>query len=60
MSPNCSSVQNGFEHSGKDPHVFPTLLHNSFNETNLQNSGKLKLQLFPIDDGTRRALELVC
>nr|GMC89028.1 TSL-kinase interacting protein 1 isoform X1 [Ipomoea batatas] len=44
--------------SGKDPHVFPALLHNSFNETNLQNSGKLKLQLFPIDDGTRRALEL--
>nr|GMC79643.1 TSL-kinase interacting protein 1-like isoform X1 [Ipomoea batatas] len=53
-----SNVRNVFEHSGKDPHVFPALLHNSFNETNLQNSGKLKLQLFPIDDGTRRALEL--
>ncbi|CAH9083266.1 unnamed protein product [Cuscuta epithymum] len=51
-------VQNGLEHAGGVPHTFPTLLHNPFNETNLQSSRKLKLQLFPIDDDTRRALEL--
>ncbi|CAH9050151.1 unnamed protein product [Cuscuta europaea] len=51
-------VQNGLEHGGGVPHTFPTLLHNPFNETNLQSSRKLKLQLFPIDDDTRRALEL--
>lgn len=28
-------------------------------ESNINSSMKLKLQLFPIDDGTRRALEMV-
>lgn len=51
-------VQNGLDQGGEVPHAFPTLLRNSFNEINVQSSKKLKLQLFPIDDGTRRALEL--
>ncbi|VFQ72894.1 unnamed protein product [Cuscuta campestris] len=51
-------VQNGLEQGGEVPHAFPTSLRNSFNEINVQSSKKLKLQLFPIDDGTRRALEL--
>ncbi|KAL0426421.1 UNVERIFIED_CONTAM: TSL-kinase interacting protein 1 [Sesamum latifolium] len=29
-----------------------------FNENNIHNSGKLKLQLFPIDECTRKALEM--
>ncbi|XP_010529729.1 PREDICTED: TSL-kinase interacting protein 1 isoform X2 [Tarenaya hassleriana] len=31
--------------------------HNPLNETNMQSATKLKLQLFPIDECTRRALE---
>ncbi|XP_042945909.1 TSL-kinase interacting protein 1-like isoform X3 [Carya illinoinensis] len=37
---------------------FPTYSHNLFVENNVLTSMKLKLQLFPIDDGTRRALEM--
>lgn len=44
------SEQNGYEYSEKD---IPSL------RNNLQNSEKLKLQLFPIDESTRRALEMV-
>ncbi|KAL3513109.1 hypothetical protein ACH5RR_025826 [Cinchona calisaya] len=41
-------VQNGFEYCGKDK---PSMLNN------MQRSMKVKLQLFPIDEATRRALE---
>ncbi|KAG7960400.1 hypothetical protein I3843_10G121500 [Carya illinoinensis] len=37
---------------------FPTYSHNLFVENNILTSMKLKLQLFPFDDGTRRALEM--
>ncbi|KAB1223672.1 TSL-kinase interacting protein 1 [Morella rubra] len=36
----------------------PTFSHNLFADNNMLPSMKLKLQLFPIDDGTRRALEM--
>nr|XP_033514015.1 TSL-kinase interacting protein 1 isoform X2 [Nicotiana tomentosiformis] len=49
---------NGFEHVGKDVHSLLTLSQNLLNETNLQSCMKLKLQLFPVDEGTRRALEM--
>lgn len=49
---------NGFEHVGKDVHCLQTLSQNLFKETNLQSCMKLKLQLFPVDEGTRRALEM--
>ncbi|KAK4348496.1 hypothetical protein RND71_031251 [Anisodus tanguticus] len=49
---------NGFEHVGKDVHSLQTLSQNLLNETNLQSCMKLKLQLFPVDEGTRRALEM--
>lgn len=39
--------------------TLPTFPQNPFVEGNTHSSVKLKLQLFPIDDGTRRALELV-
>ncbi|XP_059667616.1 TSL-kinase interacting protein 1 isoform X2 [Cornus florida] len=42
---------------GKDFPPMPTFSKNLFMENNTQTSVKLKLQLFPIDDGTRRALE---
>jgi hypothetical protein len=37
----------------------PTLPQNHFVDNNVQNIVKLKLQLFPIDEPTRRALEMV-
>ncbi|CAN4121513.1 unnamed protein product [Withania somnifera] len=49
---------NGFEHVGKDAHSLPFLSQNLLKETNLQSCMKLKLQLFPVDEGTRRALEM--
>lgn len=49
---------NGFEHVGKNVRSLPTLSQNLLNETNLQSCMKLKLQLFPVDEGTRRALEM--
>ncbi|XP_019236401.1 PREDICTED: TSL-kinase interacting protein 1 isoform X2 [Nicotiana attenuata] len=49
---------NGFEHVGKDVPSLPTLSQNLLNETKLQSCMKLKLQLFPVDEGTRRALEM--
>ncbi|KAJ8537771.1 hypothetical protein K7X08_014311 [Anisodus acutangulus] len=49
---------NGCEHVGKDVHSLQTLSQNLLNETNLQSCMKLKLQLFPVDEGTRRALEM--
>ncbi|XP_060201493.1 TSL-kinase interacting protein 1 isoform X1 [Lycium barbarum] len=49
---------NGFEHVGKDMHSLATLSQNLLNEANLQSCMKLKLQLFPVDEGTRRALEM--
>ncbi|POO01720.1 Homeodomain-like [Trema orientale] len=36
----------------------PNFPQNPFMESNINSSIKLKLQLFPIDDGTRRALEM--
>lgn len=49
-----------FEPVEKDIPTLPTSSPNSFAESNTQASVvKLKLQLFPIDEGTRRALELV-
>ncbi|KAI9153346.1 hypothetical protein LWI28_009912 [Acer negundo] len=36
----------------------PSISQNLYTENNAQTSAKLKLQLFPIDDGTRRALEM--
>lgn len=35
-----------------------TLLQNLFNDNSAQTSSKLKLQLFPIDESTRKALEM--
>ena len=40
-------------------HSLPTVSQNPITESSIYSSMKLKLQLFPIDDGTRRALELV-
>lgn len=37
----------------------PTFPQNHCVDNNVQNSMKLKLQLFPIDEPTRRALEMV-
>lgn len=37
----------------------PDFSQNIYAENNIHNSMKLKLQLFPIDDSTRRALEMV-
>ncbi|XP_071904034.1 LOW QUALITY PROTEIN: TSL-kinase interacting protein 1 [Coffea arabica] len=42
-------VQNAFDYRGKD---MPSILNN------MQSSMKLKLQLFPVDEATRRALEM--
>ncbi|XP_039068283.1 TSL-kinase interacting protein 1-like isoform X2 [Hibiscus syriacus] len=36
----------------------PSFPQNPFTENNIHAPGKLKLQLFPIDDSTRRALEM--
>ncbi|XP_022742372.1 TSL-kinase interacting protein 1-like isoform X2 [Durio zibethinus] len=36
----------------------PAFSQNPFAESNVHAAGKLKLQLFPIDDSTRRALEM--
>ncbi|OIV93582.1 hypothetical protein TanjilG_04814 [Lupinus angustifolius] len=47
--------------SGPVDHVLlslPTFPQNHFVDNNVQNSMKLKLQLFPIDEPTRRALEM--
>ncbi|CAL0313271.1 unnamed protein product [Lupinus luteus] len=47
--------------SGPVDHVLPSLPmfpQNHFVDNNVQNSMKLKLQLFPIDEPTRRALEM--
>lgn len=37
----------------------PAFSQNHYVGSNAQTNMKLKLQLFPIDDGTRRALEMV-
>ena len=37
----------------------PTFPQNHLVDNSVQNAVKLKLQLFPIDDHTRRALEMV-
>ncbi|KAL7248066.1 hypothetical protein ACSBR2_002884 [Camellia fascicularis] len=51
--------QNSFDPIGKDvPSPLPISSPNSFNENNIQTAVKLKLQLFPIDEGTRKALEM--
>ena len=39
------------------PHLPASLL--DYVESSAHNNMKLKLQLFPIDDGTRKALEMV-
>uniref|UniRef100_A0A7N0TB70 TSL-kinase interacting protein 1 n=1 Tax=Kalanchoe fedtschenkoi TaxID=63787 RepID=A0A7N0TB70_KALFE len=48
---------NSFDHPGN---LLPPLPHhqNAIHESNVQSSVKLKLQLFPIDEVTRRALEM--
>ncbi|CAH2042346.1 unnamed protein product [Thlaspi arvense] len=51
-------VQKPFVPVGKDFPTLPTSLPNSLIDGNMQSSNKLKLQLFPIDEVTRRALEM--
>ncbi|KAJ9184320.1 hypothetical protein P3X46_004055 [Hevea brasiliensis] len=51
------------EHKSPDPiekdlPPLPAFAQNHYVESNTQTNMKLKLQLFPIDDGTRRALEM--
>ncbi|XP_024028707.1 TSL-kinase interacting protein 1 isoform X2 [Morus notabilis] len=43
---------------GQVLHSLPTFPQSPFVENNIHSAMKLKLQLFPIDDGTRRALEM--
>ncbi|KAK9291498.1 hypothetical protein L1049_019446 [Liquidambar formosana] len=50
--------QNSFNPEGSDLPPLPTFPQNLFVESNVQSSLKLKLQLFPIDEATRRALEM--
>ncbi|XP_052173890.1 TSL-kinase interacting protein 1-like [Diospyros lotus] len=50
--------EKGSDPVGKDLLPLPGSSPDSFIETNIQNSTKLKLQLFPIDEGTRRTLEM--
>ncbi|KAL6987374.1 TSL-kinase interacting protein [Sarracenia purpurea var. burkii] len=54
---HCTIGQKDFDSVGKDLPPLPTSSPNSFIENNMQTSTKLKLQLFPIDEGTRRSLE---
>ncbi|KAA8518724.1 hypothetical protein F0562_016502 [Nyssa sinensis] len=51
--------QKVFEPVGNDQPPLPTFSKNLFIESSTQTSMKLKLQLFPIDEDTRKALELV-
>ena len=55
---NLLSTENGFDPVRTDPPL-PTSSPNFANDNNTQTSTKLKLQLFPIEEGTRRALEMV-
>lgn len=50
--------QRGFDAVGEVLPPVPTFSQNMFVKSNVQTSTKLKLQLFPIDEGTRRALEM--
>lgn len=43
---------------GKEVNTMQAMPQSMVTENNHQNSGKLKLQLFPIDENTRKALEL--
>ncbi|XP_057463692.1 TSL-kinase interacting protein 1 isoform X1 [Actinidia eriantha] len=51
------TLENGFDPVRTDPPL-PTSSPNFVNDNNTQTSTKLKLQLFPIEEGTRRALEM--
>lgn len=53
------SEQNIPESVDRAPQPLPSVSQNPCGESNTQMSAKLKLQLFPIDDSTRRALEMV-
>ncbi|KAF5737535.1 TSL-kinase interacting protein 1-like isoform X1 [Tripterygium wilfordii] len=53
----CMPVENGLDPPGEVPYMV-TVSQNPLVEGNSLNSMKLKLQLFPIDDGVRRALEM--
>ncbi|KAJ0258909.1 TSL-kinase interacting protein 1 [Hirschfeldia incana] len=44
--------------TGKSPLSLPSSGEAPFNDANMQFSAKLKLQLFPIDESTRRSLEV--
>ncbi|XP_073066666.1 TSL-kinase interacting protein 1-like isoform X2 [Primulina eburnea] len=58
-------IEVGQENSGHDGsqqvvemvNTLPVSSQTLFNENNMQNSAKLKLQLFPIDESTRKTLE---
>lgn len=51
--------QNALESVDKAPLPLPAITQNLFAENSAHTPVKLKLQLYPIDDGTRRALEMV-
>lgn len=53
----CIPKENGSDHTEEDLPPPPCFSKNQFVESSLQASMKLKLQLFPIDDATRRSLE---
>ncbi|XP_057983103.1 TSL-kinase interacting protein 1 [Malania oleifera] len=53
----CTLAQKGFDPVAKAMLSLP-FSNNLFTGNNVQTSMKLKLQLFPIDEGTRRALEM--
>lgn len=55
---NTSGQTKSSDPVGQVLHSLPTFTQNPFVENNIHSSTKLKLQLFPIDDGTRRALEM--
>ncbi|KAK1562546.1 hypothetical protein Q3G72_013753 [Acer saccharum] len=57
-TPNCNSEQKTPESADQALPPLPSISQNLYTENNAQTSAKLKLQLFPIDDGTRRALEM--
>ncbi|GMH28760.1 hypothetical protein Nepgr_030603 [Nepenthes gracilis] len=50
--------QSGLSHSVPPQPHFPNASGSYPSHSNLQNSAKLKLQLFPIDEATRRSLEM--
>ncbi|KAI3472049.1 hypothetical protein Pfo_028737 [Paulownia fortunei] len=47
---------NGSQHVGRTVHSLPISPQSTLNEHSIHNSAKLKLQLFPIDECTRKSL----